>query len=596
MIALKHLPKKAVPVSYISPLSSSSSSFAQFSTATQKKKVVVVGGVAGGATAAARLSRLSNNFDITIIEKSPDVSFANCGLPYYIGREIVDRSKLSLQTPQSLSNQLGVKVFTNTEVTTVARDAKTVAMKDLVTGESTNLSYDYLILSPGASALKPRLPGIDHPRVMTLRNLQDMDKMDVIIKNEDVKSVVVVGAGFIGLEMAEQLRHVGKTVHLVQKTSAVLPQADPEMAEFLHAPLVQHGIKLHLGDGLAGFVSKSDTAVEVKLESGKSIDADLVVLSIGVRPESKLAVDAKLNVSRSGHIQVNEYMQTNDPNIYAVGDVIETKDLVFPDRKTNVALGNIANMQARIAADHMGLGKSVPYKGSLGTSIVRAFDTILAIAGWNETRLKDAGIPYATTTITAWAHASYYPGAMPITMKITYDPITGRVYGGQAVGVDGVDKRIDVIATAITAGMTIDDLSLLQLTYSPPFGSARDVVNVAGLAARNQKDNLVHASFHLTEDDTAAKASTPREVKVLDVRAKDIAQANPVPNSINIPYKDLNNMDLNKVLDKNVEYKTLCLWGKTAYFSSRVLENQGFKTSTLIGGAILHQKPKIEQN
>lgn len=552
-----------------------------------KKKVVIVGGVAGGATAAARMSRLTSAYDITVIEKSPDVSFANCGLPYYIGREILDRNRLALQTPQSLSETLGVKVLTNTEVISINREQKMVEMKDVSKRDGNHfLSYDYLILSPGASPIRPPVPGINHPRVLSLRNLQDMDKIDAIVSNRECKEVVVIGAGFIGLEIVEQLQRIGKKVHLVEKASTVLPQADPEMAEFLHGPLVENNIQLHLNDGLAGFSSTSDDSIQVKLESNKVINADLAILCIGVVPNSQLAKEAKLNISNRGFIQVNEVMQTNDPNIYAVGDVIETADLVFPYRKINVALGNIANMQARIAADHIVLGRSIPYRGSLGTSIVRAFENTLALTGWNEKRLQQANIPYSKTTVTGWDHASYYPGALPITMKILFDPVTGKLFGGQAFGPQGVDKRIDVLATAITGGLTIDDLSLTQLTYSPPFGSARDVANIAGLAARNLRDGIVKAAYDWKED-----ADVRKKVQILDVRPKENAAANPIPNSINVPYKEIRKIDP-KFFDKDTEYRTVCAWGKTAYFSSRYLQNIGVPSSTLIGGMTLHAKPR----
>ena len=561
-----------------------------FSTGTEnaRKKIVIVGGVAGGATAAARMSRLTKNYDVTIVERSPDVSFANCGLPYYIGREIIDRSRLALQTPQSLSQQLGVNVKTNSEVVSIDRNSKAVAVRDLKNDEQYKLDYDYLILSPGASPLRPNIGGINHPRVLTLRNLQDMDKIDHIVSDRECKEVVVIGAGFIGLEMVEQLQRIGKKVHLVEKAPAVLPQADKEMSEFLHTPLIENGVKLHLSDGLSSFERLSDDRVRVFLESGAVIDADMAVLCIGVRPESSLAVKANIDVNKQGYISVNEFMQTNDPHIYAVGDVIETADLVFPERKTTVALGNIANMQARIAADHIVLGKGVPYRGSLGTSIVRAFDNVLALTGWNEKRLKAANIPYATTTISGYDHASYYPNALPITMKILFDPVTGRIYGAQAYGIEGVDKRIDVIATAITGGLTVEDLSLTQLTYSPPFGSARDVANIAGLAARNVRDGLVNPTYDFENPHNPNK-----KVQLLDVRPRESAALSPVPNSINIPYKELNNVDL-KLFDKDTEYQTICLWGKTAYFSSRILQNAGLKSTTLIGGLALHAKPKAK--
>lgn len=571
----------------------------QFSSAAaaEKKRLVIVGGVAGGATAAARLNRLTNDFDVTIVERSPDVSFANCGLPYFIGGEIRDRSKLALQTPQSLQAQLGVAVRVMTEAIAIKKDQKLVEVRDIRTGQVSSLPYDKLLLSPGASPIRPPLPNIHLPQIHTLRNLQDMDRIASAVKQmeENPKSerrVVVVGGGFIGLEVAEQLRHRHCKVTLVERAEAVLPQADVDMASFLHTPLQEHGVALVTGDGLAGFEPLADGEVSVRLSSGKTIVADAVILSIGVQPESGLGRDAGLRLSERGYIQVNEFMQTSDPDVYAVGDVVETRDFVFPDRRATVALGNLANMQARVAADHLVYGadpaRVLGYAGSLGTSIVRAFDTTLALTGWTEKRLRQAGIAYSSTVITAFDHASYYPDATPVTLKLTFCPTTGRVFGGQAVGVAGVDKRIDVVATAISGGMTVDALSQLQLCYAPPFGSARDVVNVAGLAARNSRDRLVHASTAMGE----AALSGQRDVVLLDVRPRESAQLSPIAGSVNVPYKEVRGrLDELRQRGTDVEFRTICAWGKTAYFASRELEKAGLQTSTLIGGLQLHRKP-----
>lgn len=546
----------------------------------KKQKLVIVGGVAGGATAAARASRVSKDLDITIVERSPDVSFANCGLPYYLGREITDRSLLALQTPESLSKAVDAKVLTSTEALQIDRSAKTVTIRSVADGKASTITYDKLILSPGASPIRPKVPGIDDPRVHTLRNLVDLDRIDALLSSPSCKRVAVIGAGFIGLELVEQLHHLGKTVSLVERGAAVLPQADQEMASFLHVPLIEQGVDLHLGDGLASFHGRDE--LTVTLASGARIQADLALLCVGVAPDSSLARDAGLKLSARGHIVVNEYMQTSDKDIYAVGDAIETADLVFPERRASVALGNIANMQARIAADHIARNSSIPYRGSLGTSIVRVFEQTLALTGWTESRLRQAGIAYATTTITANAHASYYPGALPITMKITFDPDTRRIFGAQAVGPDGADKRIDVVATAITGGLTVDDLSLTQLCYSPPYGSARDVANIAGLAARNISEGLVTAAYALP------KPNTPG-VQVLDVRPRENASLNPVPGSINIPWAELKSRV--HELSPEVHYVVLCALGKTAYFASRVLALNGKKASPLIGGARVHNRP-----
>ena len=544
------------------------------------KKVVIVGGVAGGATAAARIKRLDQSTHVTMFERSPDISFANCGLPYYLGREIVDRSRLALQTPETFSKAVGVDVRPETTVTAIDTAKKVVLYKAAGSAEEKSLAYDKLVYSPGASPIRPtNMEGINDHRILTLRNLQDMDKLDHILQQPGTKRVAVIGAGFIGLEVAEQLARLKKSVALVELAPAVLPQADVIMSEFLHQTLASNGVKLHLGDGVKAFVP-SGQSLCVQLSSGAKIEADAVVLCIGVRPESQLAKDAGIALGDGCRVKVNGFMQTSNPDIYSVGDVVETSDLVFPDRRAWAALGNVANMQARIAADHLTKGTSIPYKGSLGTAIVRVFDQVLAVTGWTEKRLKAQCIPYATTIITADNHAGYYPGATPITMVITYDPVTGRLFGGQAIGYEGVDKRIDVIATAIQGGLTIDDLSQTQLSYSPPFGSARDVVNVAALAARNRRDGLVKVTNTLD----------PEQGKVLlDVRPREVTALTPIPNAINIPYAELagsvSQLDTTKV------YKTVCAMGKTSYFASRVLTQKGFEVESLNGGLKVHRKP-----
>lgn len=535
------------------------------------RRVVIVGGVAGGATAAARANRLAK-CEITVVERGPDVSFANCGLPYYIGREIQDRHKLSLHTPDSLSQMIGSKIRTMTEAIGIDRDNKKLIVRSVDTRKEEVVPYDKLILSPGAAPLIPPLEGLRHERVKTLRNLQDMDKLDALVHNESCKRVVVIGAGFIGLEIVEQMVHLKKHVTLVEAAKAVLPQADEEIGCFLHEPLRRHGVQLHLGDPLLG-VEHGESHSVVKLSSGARVDADLIVLCIGVAPDTSLAKESGLFLAPKCQIIVNDYMQTNDPSIYAVGDAVETRDLVFPERRAWVALGNVANMQARIAADHAVLGRSIPYPGSVGSAIVRAFDRVLAITGWSERRLKAAGIPYRTTTITALHHAGYYPGGEPITMKITFDPTTGRVLGGQAVGTHGVDKRVDVVAMAIQGRLTIEDISLSQLTYSPPFGLARDVVNVAGLAARNQKDGL-----YFPVNDT-----NPEYGSLIDIRTPDNAEEGDIPGAMKLMQKEMPEK-ADKMLDRSQHYTTVCDWGKTAFFAARELLKRGYHAHTIDGG------------
>lgn len=548
--------------------------------ATAAPRIAIVGGVAGGATAAARLMRINKAAAVTVFERGPDVSFANCGLPYYIGREIQDRSKLLIHTPASLKKAIGVsRVFTGVEVTSIDSAKRVVSTRCLQSNAVETVPYDKLLLSPGASPFVPPVSGVDHPKVYTLRNLQDMDRIDACMRQESCKRVVVIGAGFIGIEMAEQLKRIGKNVTLIERAPAVLPQADMEIATFLHGPLRSHGVTLTVGDGLAAIDDvDSGKALRVRMESGNTVEADAAILCIGVRPDTTIAKAAGLKLNARGLIIVNDFMQTSDPNIYAVGDAVETSDAVFRERRAWVALGNVANTQARIAADHMlGLANIVPYKGSLGTSIVRAFDTTLALTGWTEARLAAAKIPYGSAVINADHHAGYYPGGETMSVKVTFDMPTGRLYGAQAVGGAGVDKRVDVLAMAILAGQTIDDLSQMQTTYSPPFGSAKDPVAVVGLAARNMRDQLSTRADGIDTDDGRV---------VIDVRPDDVRKADPLPvkPGVECYFADITSSGLLQKLDKTKKYKTVCNWGRTAYFAQRNFMQSGFDCTTVAGG------------
>ena len=378
-------------------------------------KLIVIGGVAAGASFAARARRLDESARITIVERGPDVSFANCGLPYHIGGEIPTRDALAVQTPESLKGLLNLDVRTGSEVTRIDRANKRVDVRDLKTGQSLSLAYDKLMLSPGASPVRPTLPGIDDSRIYTLRNLQDMDR--IVAATETGMRAVVIGAGFIGLEMTEQLQRKGLSVQLVELQQQVIPPLDAPMAALLESELRQHGVSLHLGDGVARFTG-DESHVRCHLNSGKVLEADLVILSIGVKPDSELAKDAGLLLGPRGHIVVDEFQRTSDPDIYAAGDAVETLDRVL-DSKTVVAMGGPANRQGRVAADHVFMGdRARPYPGSVGTGIVRAFDAVAGITGWSEKRLQAAAIAYETVTVNDNHHASYYPGAQPITLKI----------------------------------------------------------------------------------------------------------------------------------------------------------------------------------
>lgn len=551
-------------------------------------RVVIVGGVAAGASAAARARRLSESACVTVIERGPDVSFANCGLPYHIGGEIAERARLAVQTPESLARLLNLHVLTRTEALRIDRARKVVVVRSLSGGGAggpgggrgvataeaevevaeREIAYDKLILAPGAAPLRPPLPGIDDPRVLTLRNLQDMDRIKTAAAN--VARVLVVGAGFIGLEMAEQLRRIGKTVTLAEAAPQVLPPLDPEIAAPVAETLRAEGVELVLGDGLAGFSTEGDALVAA-LQSGRRVAADLVVLAIGVRPESRLAAEAGLELGARGAIRVDAHMRTSDPDIYAAGDVVESVDRITGEAM-NLPLGGPANRQGRVAADHIFRPDSAPvYPGHLGTAIVRVFDLAAGTTGWSEKRLAAAGRDYRATVVTDFQHASYFPGALPLMVKLLWSPEDGRLLGAQAVGADGVDKRLDVLATALAGGLTIDDLAQLELAYAPPFGGARDVVNTAAFAAQNLRDGLVRVV-----------TAPPPGRAVLDVRPRELAKLSPVPGATNIPFAELRSR-LGE-LDGARPWVTVCALGKTSYFAARVLEQAGYDVVSLSGG------------
>ena len=546
---------------------------------TASLRLVIIGGVAAGASCAARARRLSEAAQITLLERGPDVSFANCGLPYYIGGEIKQRDALAVQTPQTLKAMLVLEVRTSTEAIAIDRSGKRVQVRALAAGTTEWLPYDKLLLAPGAVPLRPALPGIDDRRIFTLRSLQDMDRIKAAAMS--AQRVTVIGAGFIGLEMAEQFVRLGKQVTLVELQDQVLPPLDPLMTRLMEDELRRHAIELILGDGIASFSGES--TLTCRLSSGREMVADLVVLSIGVRPDTALARDAGLELGSRGHIHVNPFMQTSDPDIYAAGDAVEIKDLVSGEVMA-VPLGGPANRQGRLAADHMFRpAQTQPYTGALGTAIVRAFDVAAGLTGWSEKRLRAAGRAFRTVTVNDNHHAGYFPGAKPILLKLLWEPETGRVLGAQATGFLGVDKRLDVLATAITGGLTIDDLAQLELAYAPPFGAAKDIVNLAGFAACNARDGLVTPIDDLPDDPA---------VQVLDNRPPALVQAYPLPQvrALNIPLAALRQR-LDE-LDRNRPVVTVCALGKTAYFAARILAQNGFQVSTLTGGIRAHFDPR----
>ncbi|MGL5020306.1 MAG: FAD-dependent oxidoreductase [Luteolibacter sp.] len=537
---------------------------------TIPETLLIIGGVAGGASAAARARRHSETTHIILLERGPDVSFANCGLPYHIGGEIPDRADLAVQTPGSLRSALNLEVRTLTEALAIDCGKRQVLVRNLTDGAEFLIGYDKLILAPGASPLRPPLPGMDSPLIHTLRNLQDMDRIKEAAAA--VEHVAIIGAGFIGLEMAEQLHAIGKKVSIIELQSQVLPQLDAEMVRPLEDTLREKGVELILGDGIDGFET-SDSGIIAKLKSGKNLTAGLVILSIGVRPESGLAKDAGLELGPRGHIRVDGWQLTSDPNIYAVGDACETEEPIL-GKRIAIPLGGPANRQGRTAADHIFMGeKALRYPGSIGTAIVRVFDHAAGITGYSEARLKAEGVFYQTVTVNGSSHASYFPGAETITLKLLWSPEDGRVLGAQASGKDGVDKRLDVIATALRGRLTIDDLAHLELSYAPPFGNAKDVINVAGFAAGNIRDGLLVP----VPDLKSAGA------QIVDVRPTATASKQPVPGAVNIPLGELRHR-LDE-LDRSQPVFTICQMGKTSYFAARILANHGFDARSILGGA-----------
>ncbi len=541
-------------------------------------KLVIIGGVAAGASCAARARRLSESAHITLIERGPDVSFANCGLPYFIGGEIKQRDALAVQTPAQLKATLNLEVRTSTEAVAIDRSGKRVQLSNLTTGHTEWIDYDKLVLAPGALPVRPALPGMDDPRIFTLRSLSDMDRIKAAAAT--AARVVVIGAGFIGLEMTEQLARLGKQVSLVELTKQVLPQLDAVLTGLLEDELRRQGVALILGDGIDGFSHAG--GLTCRLKSGRTLEADLVVLSMGVRPDTALARDADLALHPSGHIRVNGFMQTSNPDIYAAGDAVAVEDFVSHEACA-VPLGGPANRQGRLVADHIFRPTQTrPYPGALGTAIVRVFGVAAGITGWSEKRLQAAGRVYRSVLVNAHHHASYYPEAKLLLLKLLWAPDTGRILGAQVSGAAGVDKRLDVLATALAGELTIEDLAQLELAYAPPFGAAKDIVNLAGFAACNTRDGLVSPVEALPDDP---------HVQILDVRPPALVKSHPVPRRevINIPLGALR--ERCHELDRQRPVVTVCALGKTSYFAARILAQNGFQVRSLTGGIRAHYDP-----
>jgi NADPH-dependent 2,4-dienoyl-CoA reductase/sulfur reductase-like enzyme/rhodanese-related sulfurtransferase len=537
-------------------------------------KLVIIGGVAGGASAAARARRLSEDAEIVLFERGPDVSFANCGLPYYLGGTIPQREKLLVTTAKRLHERFNLDVRTQTSVEAIDRAAKKVRVRDMAGGREYEESYDKLILAPGAAPIKLPLPGIDLPGIFTLRNLQDTDQIKLRI-DQGARRAVVVGAGFIGLEMVENLVRQGIATTLVELQDQVLPPLDKEMTTPIAEALAAHGVSVILGDSASCF-EPADDGLVVQLKSGRRLPAQLVIIGVGVRPESKLAVDAGLDIGPRGGIRVNEYLLTSDPDIYAVGDAIEVSDFISGE-PTQVPLAGPANRQGRIAADNV-FGRSVRYRGTQGTAIVGLFDRVAAITGASEKVLRRANHPYRKVYIHPAHHAGYYPGAEAMALKLLFDPSSGRILGAQAVGGAGVDKRIDVLAVAIQAGMTVFDLEEMELAYAPQFGSAKDPINMAGFVAAG----MLRGDHPQSDLDAVLALPAEDRPLLLDVRtAQEFAQGH-IPGAVNVPVDELRSR-LDEV-PRDREIAVYCQVGQRGYLAARILKQEGYPVTNLGGG------------
>lgn len=538
-------------------------------------KLLIIGGVAGGATAAARARRLNERAEIILFERGEHISFANCGLPYYIGGLIEKRDDLLVTTRKAFMNRYNVDVRVFCEVVAIDRQHKEVEVVNLVSGQSYKESYDKVILAPGAEPIRPAISGIDLDGIFHLRNIPDSDRIKALIDSRKPESAVVVGGGYIGLEMAENLVLKGVKTTIVEMGDQVMAPIDPEMASMVHAHLKEQGIDLELGHKVEA-IEKSGERLVVVTSPAKRFECDLVISAIGVAPENKLARDAGLEIGARGHIRVDAAMTTSDPHIYAVGDAVEVRDLVT-GMPTSVALAGPANKQARIAADNA-MGRRSVYKGALGTSIVRVFKLTVAGTGANEKTLVKYGMPFQVSYSHSGSHASYFPGATPMAIKLLFSPANGRILGAQIVGQEGVDKRIDVVATAIHGGMTVFDLEELELAYAPPYSSAKDPLNIAGFVAANIiKGDVEIAHWH------DFRELKDEEAVLIDLRSsKEIEAAGKIPDSLHIPLDQLRG-SLDK-LDAEKQYVPYCAVGMRGYLAHRILTQNGLRSKNLSGG------------
>ena len=543
-------------------------------------KVVIIGGVAGGATAAARLRRLDEQAEIIILERSGYISYANCGLPYYIGGEITDREALTLQTPASFWARFRIEVRVHNEVTAIHPERKNVTVRRLDDGVVYEEAYDKLILSPGAKPVRPALPGINDSRIFTLRNVEDTFAIHAFIEQNAPRRAVVAGGGFIGLEMAENLTQQGIETTIVERMEQVMAPLDSDMACSVHAYLREKGVNLRLGETVAGFTS-NEAGLRVRLESGDSVSADFVILALGVAPDTALARAAGLALGVRGSIAVNDRMQTSDQDIYAVGDAVESVHFVSGE-KTLAALAGPANKQGRIAADQI-CGRESRYHGVQGSSVLKLFDMTVAATGLNEAAARAAGIAFDKTVTFSASHATYYPGATNMTVKTLFSPETGRLLGAQIVGFEGVDKRIDVLAAAVRMGMTGEALTELELSYAPPYSSAKDPVNMAGDVIENGRSGLVR-QYHWHDVEALPRDGS---VILLDTRTPAEYGRGHIEGAVNLPLDELR--ERLPELERGKPIYVNCHSGLRSYLACRILMQNGFECYNLSGGYRFYQ-------
>ena len=554
-------------------------------------KIVIIGGVAGGATAAARIRRRNEHAEIIVFEKSGYISYANCGLPYYIGDVITDPEELTLQTPESFFRRFRIHMKIHHEVVSIHPDRKTVSVKNLETGEAFEESYDKLILSPGAKPAQPRLPGVGMDQLFTLRTVEDTFRIKEYITKNHPKSVVLAGGGFIGLELAENLRELGMEVTIVQRPRQLMTPFDPDMASMIHSEMRRHGIKLLLGYTVEGFREK-DHEAEVLLKDNPSLRADMVILAIGVTPDTALAKEAGLELGIKGSIVVNDRMETSVPDIYAAGDAVQVKHYVTGE-DTLLSLAGPANKQGRIIADHI-CGDDSRYPGSQGSSVIKVFDMTAATTGINETNARRAGLQVDTVILSPMSHAGYYPGGKVMTMKVVFEKATCRLLGAQIIGYEGVDKRIDVLATAIHAGMKATQLKDLDLAYAPPYSSPKDPVSMAGFMIDNITKEILK-QWHLEDMDAVLKEEG---AVLLDVRTVQEYSRGHISGFINIPLDELR--EHIHEIEKGKPVYLICQSGLRSYIASRILEGYGYETYNFSGGfryydAVVNDRALIER-